>query len=97
MADPWEAVVRRAFEQLGFQVENLRVAMVKFTEDVKELLISFTVLSHEAARQFAIQSMGIAESDIRAVVLYCPKRGSHVWLWNHRRIPFPPDWSKHGD
>ena len=97
MANPWEAIVRKAFEDFSIAIENLRVAWIDGVSRMQDLLVTFTLLSTEAARQSATQSMGIAESDIRAVILYCPKRGAHVWLWNHRRIPFPPDWSKHGD
>jgi hypothetical protein len=71
-----------AFEELGRQITGTFTATIDL----------FRILwDAGASRLYAVGCMGIADSDIRAVVLgghrRCP--APHVWLWNHRRIPFP--------
>lgn len=50
------------------------------------------VWDEAACIDFAVTEMGVARSDVRAVVFAGHRRcpAPHVWLWNHRRIPFPP-------
>lgn len=67
------------------------VFTVPFTEALAALLASLGADRPQIAREYAIDRLDIAESDIRSVHLH-PNGGGMVRLWNGRRIVLPADW-----
>lgn len=90
--NPWAAIVQQAFMSLAAGIEGLQIAFIDALTQVQQLVINFTLLRHDLALMYAVNCMGIPDSDIRAVILNHPKHGDHVWLWNHRRIPLPKEY-----
>lgn len=76
-------------EAIAAQFALLRDELVRTFGD----LATFARLCWDegACLHYAVRVMGVAESDVRAVLLHGHRRcpAPHVWLWNHRRIPFP--------
>lgn len=84
------SAVTPAFQAIGEAFRQIGEA-IAFTVDATVDLLRL-LYDPAGCLEYTVAEMGVARSDVRAVVLgghrRCPE--PHVWLWNHRRLPFPP-------